>query len=47
MAAEVRQFLSGRKGLTGAVRQARGLLLLPPALDTAISKFLEGEAVRV
>ncbi|BBN01161.1 hypothetical protein MPTK1_2g05200 [Marchantia polymorpha subsp. ruderalis] len=41
MAAEVRQFLSGRKGLTGAVRQARGLLLLPPALDTAISKFLE------
>ncbi|KAL2641800.1 hypothetical protein R1flu_009387 [Riccia fluitans] len=41
MAAEVRQFLSGRKGLTGAVRQARGLLLLPPALDSAISKFLE------
>ncbi|KAG6555233.1 hypothetical protein Mapa_003274 [Marchantia paleacea] len=41
MAAEVRQFLSGRKGLTRAVRQARGLLLLPPALDTAISKFLE------
>ncbi|KAL3678042.1 hypothetical protein R1sor_020998 [Riccia sorocarpa] len=41
MAAEVRQFLSGGRGLTAAVRQARGLLLLPPALDSAISKFLE------
>ena len=43
MAAEVRQFFGRRKGLTDAARQAPRLLLLPPALDSAISKFVEGK----
>ncbi|CAM6090184.1 unnamed protein product [Calypogeia fissa] len=41
MAAEVRQLLVRGKGLTNAARQAPRLLRLPPALDSAISKFLE------
>jgi hypothetical protein len=42
MAAEVRQLFKKTRGLTDAARQAPRLLLLPPALDSAISKFLEG-----